>query len=272
MVKAETDLPKKDAKSYLKLPYARILIPAEEGGFSAEILEFPGCYADGETPNEAFENLESVAESWIEATFEQGQEIPPPSASEAYSGRFALRLPRDLHKQAARKANRDGISLNQCFVTAIAAWIGADNLFERVARKVMMNFVQTNFCKVTIFGGTSFHDPFLGNQSGAEVPGVLLVSNLGACGTYTSFSGGDFTISGTIGGGTSFQHPYLGYGLGIAGSGVVLVPSRGAGSTNVSFSGGAFTVSETVGGTMMGGSTPVQEDRPQGKTESLWQK
>lgn len=134
----------RDAKSYLRLPYARSLIPAEEGGFFAEILEFPGCFAEGETPNEAFSNLESVAESWIEAALEQGLEIPPPSANETHSGRIALRLPRDLHRQAAHKAQRDGVSLNQCLVTAVAAWVGADNLFERIAHRVEMNFVQQN--------------------------------------------------------------------------------------------------------------------------------
>jgi predicted RNase H-like HicB family nuclease len=133
-----------DAKSYLRQPYARILIPEEEGGFSAEILEFPGCFADGETPVEAFRNLESVAESWIEASLEQGQEIPPPSANHSYAGRIALRLPRDLHRQAARKADRDGVSLNQVLVTAVAAWVGADNLFERIAHRIEMNL---NSCR-----------------------------------------------------------------------------------------------------------------------------
>ncbi len=141
---------KGDVKSYLRQPYARILIPEEEGGFSAEILEFPGCFAEGETPDEAFHNLESAAESWIEACLEQGQEIPPPSANHSYAGRIALRLPRDLHRLAARKAERDGVSLNQVLVTAIAAWVGADNLFERIAHRIEMHFVQPSFYRVII--------------------------------------------------------------------------------------------------------------------------
>ncbi|MGD1028005.1 type II toxin-antitoxin system HicB family antitoxin [Candidatus Binatus soli] len=136
---------KSEAKAYLQLPYARILIPAEEGGFTAEILEFPGCFAEGETPDEAFRNLESVAEEWIEATLEQGQEIPPPSASHPYAGRIALRLSRDLHRLAVRKAERDGISLNQSLVTAIATWVGADNFYERMMRNFQVNFIQANF-------------------------------------------------------------------------------------------------------------------------------
>jgi predicted RNase H-like HicB family nuclease len=135
----------KDAKSYLRLPYARILIPETEGGFFAEILEFPGCVTEGETPDEAFHNLESVAESWIESCIEQGQDIPPPSANHRFSGKIALRLPRDLHRLATYKAQRDGVSVNQVLVTAIAAWVGADNLVDRLATKIQVNFVQANF-------------------------------------------------------------------------------------------------------------------------------
>ena len=133
---------KKGPRDYLKLPYARILIPEGDGRFSAEVLEFPGCYSQGNSAEEAFENLEKAAAAWIEACQKLGQEIPPPSANQGYGGRFALRLPRSLHRLAAHKAERDGVSLNQCFVTAIAAWVGADNLFERITRKIETNFVQ----------------------------------------------------------------------------------------------------------------------------------
>ena len=40
----------------LKKPYTKILIANEDQSYSAEILEFPGCYAQGETANEAIES------------------------------------------------------------------------------------------------------------------------------------------------------------------------------------------------------------------------
>jgi predicted RNase H-like HicB family nuclease len=135
----------KRPEDYLKEPYARILIPESEGGFSAEVLEFPGCFAEGKTADEAFHNLEEAAKSWIEVAVGQQQDIPPPSANHGFAGKVALRISRDLHRLAVRKAQRDGISLNQCLVTAIAAWVGADNLVEHLARKLQMNFVQANF-------------------------------------------------------------------------------------------------------------------------------
>jgi len=119
---------------YLKQPYSRILIP-DEDGLSAEVLEFSGCIAQGDNPTEAFENLEKAAKSWIVATLRSGKEIPQPSVNYGYSGKFVLRLPRDLHRMAARKAERDGVSLNQCIVSSVAAWVGADNLLERLVSR-----------------------------------------------------------------------------------------------------------------------------------------
>ncbi|MBV8356588.1 MAG: type II toxin-antitoxin system HicB family antitoxin [Deltaproteobacteria bacterium] len=129
---------------YLNQPYARILIPDPKGGFSAEMLEFPGCFAEGDTADDAIGNLEKAASSWIEVALSQGQEIPPPTASYGYSGRLVLRLPRELHKLAARKAERDRVSLNQCLLTAIATWVGADNLYQRLEDRLLDRIVASN--------------------------------------------------------------------------------------------------------------------------------
>jgi hypothetical protein len=43
-----------------------------------------------------------------------------PAEDQGYSGKIALRLPRSLHRQAALMADRDGVSLNQYLVVAIA--------------------------------------------------------------------------------------------------------------------------------------------------------
>ncbi|MFH1596420.1 MAG: type II toxin-antitoxin system HicB family antitoxin [Pseudomonadota bacterium] len=132
---------KKTAKEYLKEPYSRVLVPESDGTYSADILEFPGCFAEGQTPNEAYANLEKIAESWIEAALEQGQEIPSPLETHDFSGRSALRIPRSIHKQAAKFAEMDGTSLNQFFLTAIAARVGAEDFFERLFNRLEAKFM-----------------------------------------------------------------------------------------------------------------------------------
>ena len=67
---------------YLKKPYHRIIIPCwshgRPNGYFAMMQEFPGCMTQGETVEEAYWNLESAAESWIEVMLEDGQAIPEP--------------------------------------------------------------------------------------------------------------------------------------------------------------------------------------------------
>lgn len=141
----------KTPEEYLKEPYARILMPNETDELSAEILEFPGCYAIGDSPDEALANLEDVAKAWIEIELERGHEIPPPSANHGFSGRFALRLPRSLHRLATRMAKRDGTSLNQFLVSAIAARVGAEDLYNRIADKISRSVIHSTTTVYTIY-------------------------------------------------------------------------------------------------------------------------
>src|SRR5258706_13194226 len=109
----------------LRQPYTRVMRPAEEGGYTAEILEFPGCVTQGETLEEAYTNLEDAARGWLEAVIELGQNVPDPAAESEYSGKIVLRLPRSLPRAAATLAERDGVSLNTFLATAIAERVGA---------------------------------------------------------------------------------------------------------------------------------------------------
>lgn len=122
---------------YMKEPYTYILVPDEMGGYAAEILELPGCYADGETANEAMKALDRAAAGWIRAALAQGQDIPPPFRNQGYGGKIALRLPKSLHRQAVQFAERDGVSLNQFLVSAIAAKIGAEEFSNRLTTQLL---------------------------------------------------------------------------------------------------------------------------------------
>jgi antitoxin HicB len=127
---------KMEINQYLKKPYARILVPADDGTYFAEILEFPGCFAQGDTPNQAMENLDKVAIDWIQSAIELGQQIPGPNLNVSYSGRIALRLPKSIHRRSAMLAEHDQTSLNQFFLSAIATRVGAEDFYERLLRRI----------------------------------------------------------------------------------------------------------------------------------------
>jgi antitoxin HicB len=109
----------------LKRPYARVITPAPESGYTAEVVEFPGCVTQGETVEEAYANLEDAARGWLEAVIEAHQQVPEPlAAAEDFSGKVVLRLPKSLHYRASRYAEREDVSLNTFLVTAIAQYVG----------------------------------------------------------------------------------------------------------------------------------------------------
>ena len=48
----------------------------EDQAFIAEVPELPGCAADGETYQEALQNVEVIMQEWIETAKELGRPIP----------------------------------------------------------------------------------------------------------------------------------------------------------------------------------------------------
>jgi predicted RNase H-like HicB family nuclease len=109
----------------LMRPYRRVLIPEPESGtYTASIAEFPGCISEGDSPAEAYENLEEAAVSWLEAVIEGGLPIPEPEAENEYSGRVVLRMPKSTHRRAVDAAKTDGVSLNTFLLSAISEHLG----------------------------------------------------------------------------------------------------------------------------------------------------
>jgi predicted RNase H-like HicB family nuclease len=50
----------------------------EDSTYIAEVLEIPGCAADGETYQKALGNAEVIIKEWIETAEELGRPIPTP--------------------------------------------------------------------------------------------------------------------------------------------------------------------------------------------------
>jgi predicted RNase H-like HicB family nuclease len=68
----------------LKKPYARTFLLNDDGAngvFTALILEFPGCIAEGASVFDAYAKLQDAAESWILAMQANGNPIPEPYES-----------------------------------------------------------------------------------------------------------------------------------------------------------------------------------------------
>jgi|SRR6185437_5826966 antitoxin HicB len=125
-------------KEVLNKPYARRLVPDETGGFVASILEFPGCIAEGDSPEEAMANLNAAAASWVEVALANGYAFRDPIEYDGYNGKVALRLPRSLHRQVAELAELEASSINQLLVMAISHYVSGKQLINNLPRSAQI--------------------------------------------------------------------------------------------------------------------------------------
>jgi antitoxin HicB len=109
----------KDLDYYLNLPYT-VEVKKTEDGYFAKVLELPGCMTWADTFEELGPMIDDAMATWIEGSLEEGLPIPEPRETEDFSGRVNLRMPKSLHRDLARLAEAEGVSLNQVMVTALA--------------------------------------------------------------------------------------------------------------------------------------------------------
>jgi len=78
--------------------------------------------ADGETPEEAIREGADALASYLETLKALGRD--PPATGDLYAGQRRQRVPRSLHAALARRAAREGVSLNMLVTTMLAEGLG----------------------------------------------------------------------------------------------------------------------------------------------------
>ena len=116
----------KDLAYFLKVKYPISVQEGPKGGYFVTHPDLDGCMAEGETVDEAIENLADARELWIESRLESGHPVPEP-ADEEYSGRISLRMAPSLHASLSRIADRRDISLNLLINTVLAGFAGGED-------------------------------------------------------------------------------------------------------------------------------------------------
>jgi antitoxin HicB len=126
----------KDLKYYMSQNY-RKTITEEEGVFFVEVPDLPGCVADGDTPNEAFNNIREAMEAWVTSRLAAGLPVPEPRSASSFSGKFVVRVPKSLHRQLSEQAEQEVISLNQYVVSILSKAAGGNEATETYAAKAI---------------------------------------------------------------------------------------------------------------------------------------
>jgi antitoxin HicB len=133
----------KDLNYYMNLNYPVEVyrIPDDEGGgYSASIPQLGrfAFLADGESPEEALNNLEEVKKDLFEDYLARDITIFEPilADEEDYSGKFIVRIPKQLHRQIATRAKQESISLNQ-YVTHLLSTAVVTDLYYTILESAM---------------------------------------------------------------------------------------------------------------------------------------
>jgi predicted HicB family RNase H-like nuclease len=73
----------------------------------------------GQDETDVYEELCEAVEEWIKIQEEDGDPLPAPTAGKEYSGKFVVRVGKDLHRELALRALREGQSLNSYCVNVL---------------------------------------------------------------------------------------------------------------------------------------------------------
>jgi antitoxin HicB len=109
---------------YAGLPYHLSVVregEEKEKPWTASVEELPGCTSRGKTADEAVSGVQAALLEWIRVALEEGREIPEPRSTASHSGRLLLRMPRTLHGDLTRAAERESVSLNQFINDTLAS-------------------------------------------------------------------------------------------------------------------------------------------------------
>ena len=115
-------------EQYMAKPY-RVELTPDEGGWFVRIPELPYCMSQGDTVEEAMEMIRDAQRGWLTVALENGDAIPDPqepsyTSDAGYSGKFNVRVPKELHRDLAQAAEQQGVSLNLFVATALARALG----------------------------------------------------------------------------------------------------------------------------------------------------
>lgn len=98
----------------------RITWSSEDNAYVATVIEFPSLSWLDPERDAALRGVEALVRDVVDDLTAQGEPVPEPVADRAYSGRFQVRLPPEVHRRLAVEAAEQGVSLNRLITARLA--------------------------------------------------------------------------------------------------------------------------------------------------------
>lgn len=99
----------------------RVVWSEEDGEFVGLCAEFPGLSWLAGEQAKALSGIVEVVAATVEDMRANGETIPEPISSRAFSGRFQVRIPPERHRMLAMRAAESGVSLNRYISDRLAS-------------------------------------------------------------------------------------------------------------------------------------------------------
>jgi predicted HicB family RNase H-like nuclease len=91
----------------------RVTWSVEDGAHVGTCLEFPSLSWIADTPAAALEGIRQLVSGVLNDLDASGEAAPQPFADRAYSGKFMVRVPPEMHRRLIMQAAEEGVSLNR---------------------------------------------------------------------------------------------------------------------------------------------------------------
>jgi predicted HicB family RNase H-like nuclease len=91
----------------------RVAWSSEDGEHVATVAEFPSLSWLAPTQAEALSGISDVVRDVLADLVASGEPVPEPLSERAYSGRFVVRVPSEVHRRLVREAAEQHVSLNR---------------------------------------------------------------------------------------------------------------------------------------------------------------
>ncbi|MCC3737451.1 type II toxin-antitoxin system HicB family antitoxin [Staphylococcus hominis] len=135
----------KNLEYYMSLPYNMEIIPMKDYDNSiyyvARYKELEGLEGVGETPKEAFMDLEEIKEDWFKLSIELGVIIPEPIENTTEESiKLTYRAPKSINFQLEKFSKSEGISKNSAITMLLQKGL-YETSFEKISNEFSYGLV-----------------------------------------------------------------------------------------------------------------------------------
>ncbi len=99
----------------------RITWSDEDNEFVGQCAEFPSLSWLSKTQDEAFKGIRKLVADVLKDMQRNKEPIPEAIATKKFSGKFMVRVPRDLHRRLTLEAQENEVSLNRLVSAKLAS-------------------------------------------------------------------------------------------------------------------------------------------------------